>query len=197
MALKLPDFAKTKCRFLGVCGALATKDTSLLKRFCKQKPLEGRFGTSGHTGFIRVAFQKRVKGVYLHIDVASREIFGDRPPKPNAKIAELRRALNLVEGQKIEVDIRGLYAVALSDLPDIVRSTLAETQVGNVSLKTRGGSFAVRGAPVYRLDWWIPDNGGDVRIELNARTSTTIDDSYLKDCCALMDSAFAALFFKG
>ena len=159
--------------------------------------MEVRFRTSGHTGFIRVGFVKRDKRVYLHIDVASREIFGDTTPKPNAKIADLRRVLNLVEGQKIEVKITGQYRIAQNDLPDIVRSTLAETQVGNVSLKTTGGRLAVRGAPVYSLNWWMPENGGDVRVELNARTSKTIDDSYLEDCCALMDSAFAALFLKG
>ncbi|HUT14175.1 MAG TPA: hypothetical protein VMY42_27060 [Thermoguttaceae bacterium] len=189
MALRLPKFENTKCCFLTACGQVVTEDKDFLQWLAKQDPLEARYRAAGRSAYVRVYFGRGL-GRHIHIDVAAREHFLGSPPTPKNKISEIRQAMKKVEGHEVNVKIVGLYRLSQTDLPEIVRSTLVETQVGEVSLKTTGVTLAVDGAPIHELRWWVPGDGGDARIQLKAEITRKIDDSYLEHCCELLESVF-------
>lgn len=188
MALRLPKFENTSCCLLTACGRIGTEDKALLKWLAKQKPLHARYKASGRMGYARAYFGSR----HFHIDVATKEYFGASPPGSKNKISEIRRAVKELEGEEVNVEIKGLYRLSKAELPAIIRSALVETQEGDVSLQTIGGTLAVRGAPIHELSWRIPPGEGNAIIILKSRTSTTINDSYLENCLARLEPVFKA-----
>jgi len=193
MPLRLPDFSNTSLRLLTACGELQIVDRSLAKWLVSQKRLQARFRNSGRTGFIHVNPTGRRPPQHLHIDLAAREFFRKKPPKPPNKLSEVKALIQRLFHQTIEVRARGVYAIPRDHLPEFIRSAIVETQAADVSLRTTGGRLAVRGAPVYGLWWWLDEDDKTAWIELRARLKREINESYLVDIRQVLDSAFSAL----
>lgn len=193
MSLIFPKFENARCRRMTACGALETNDKALLEWLANQADIDARYGAAGRTRYIHVMFGKKL-GRHFHVDLAVSEHFGDSPPSVKGKIADVRNALKKLEGEKINVNVAGLFHLSSAELPDFIQATLqVETQVGDISLKTTGGRLAIRGAPVYTLQWWMPTDASHVCVELRARLTTQIQDSYLNECLAILEQAFKAL----
>ena len=193
MPLKLPNPKRTKCRRFCACGEIVSQDRAVLKWLSDQegKVLRGRFGTSPNVWYLQVSFGP--SGKHFHVDAFAKEAFGKSPPKEAPSAKEIRESLTALKGQRINVRVSGVYQVQETELPDFIRSTMVEGRAGDVSLKTAGGRFGVEGAPIDELRWSM-GTAGQARIELAARTTMTIGDSYLQDCCSLLDAVFAVLF---
>lgn len=196
MPVILPKFEKTHCRTMTVCGLLATEDKKLLAQLATPVDLCARYNPSGLVRYIHVGFGGR-RGKHLHIDVAVRENFGDSPPTAKDKIADVRKALERVKGQEIDTGISGLFHLPLGDLPDFIQTTLqVEAQVEEISIKTSGGRFAIRGAPIHAIFWWMSTDASHVCVELKARRKTQIQDSYLRDSLDLLEQGYKALLLR-
>ncbi len=196
MPMILPKFENTHCRTMTVCGLLATEDKELLARLAKPVDLCARYRASGSTRYIHVGLGGR-RGKHLHVDVAVRENFGSSPPSAKDKIAEVRDALERLEDQKIDAGISGVFHLPLGDLPDFIQATLqVEAQVGEISLKTIGGRFAIRGAPINTIFWWMSTDASHVCVELRARRKTQVQDSYLHDSLDLLEQGYKALLLR-
>ena len=196
MPLRLPDLKNVNFRLLCARGELHIQDRSLVKALASKKPLEAKFSASGRTGFVQAGFTDRKSRQHLHVDVAAREFFATTPPKPTNKLSEVKALVEELFQQPIELDAKGVYSVSRDGLPEFIRSTIVETQASDVSLRTTGGSLAVRGAPVYGLWWWLEDDK-TARIEFRARLKREIKESYLVDIYQVLDSAFSALVLGG
>jgi len=193
MSLIFPKFENARCRRMTACGMLETNDKVVLEWLTNQANMDARYGVAGRTRYIHVMFGGKL-GKHLHVDLAVSEHFGDTPPSVKDKIADVRNALKKLEKEKINVNVAGLFHLSSAELPDFIQATLqVETQVGDISLKTTGGSLAIRGTPVYRLQWWMPTDANHVCVELRARLTTQIQDSYLDECLAILEQAFKAL----
>jgi len=197
MSFRLPSFADTECRFLTVCGRVTTDESAILRWLSKQKTLEARYRRSGSTGYVYVFFGGK-RGNHLHIDVAASDFFLKRRPSPTHKIAEVRKALGRFAGYDINLGTRGVYFISQNKLPPFVQSTIAETTtVRDVSIKTTGGTLSVTGAPIETIRWRLREGEGDVRVELEAERTVTLDDGYLEGCLDVLDSAFEAFVLQG
>jgi hypothetical protein len=130
----------------------------------------------------------------LHVDVAARKFFRTQRPQPTHRIAEVRDTIGLFEGCNIKLRATGAYYVARKQLPSFVQSaTKLTAEVGDVSIRTVGGTLSVSGAPIDTIRWWIREGERDSIVQLEAHLKvTTIHDSYLEDCLSDLNFAFDA-----
>lgn len=196
MALQLPSFEGSFCRYLIACGRLLTEDDHILQWLTEKKLMLARSGTGPRARFIRLRTGGEDLG-HFHLDLATRQLFGRSPaPKPTHKLAAVLEAFEKVKGQQIDVGITGAFFLPISELPPIIRSMLVETKEGDVVVQMTGGRLSIRGAPIHSIEWWIREKRDDVIIELGARKRLTLEDTYLDQSLQVVDSAFKALVHR-
>jgi len=195
MSFRFPSFADSKCVSLTACGRLVTDDKPLLKWISTQETLQARYRAKNRTGFVFVSMGGEAKDA-VHIDVSMPEYFRKGLPKATNKISEVRAAVERLYGIRIDAHIAGRYLVGLKNLPPMIASLIADTTVGEVSLRTIGGTIAVTGAPIDVIHWRIWESRNCAALDLNAWATLEINEDYLNTCLGHLDPAFNELLLN-
>jgi hypothetical protein len=199
MAIKLPTFEKSYGLIMTVCGKLK-QASSQTKKGRDQKPKVARFSTPAGNAFIRVWVTGKPVS-HLHVDCALQKFFPkDRIPKVTHKKVDVLKVIKRVIGLQIDVNIRACFGVPITELPEggIVRALSVEQKTNDMSVKLTGGSLAVTGAPVSRVQWRIAKDNAKtvVEIQMEGETSSTISENYLQESWQWINNQFS-LFVLG
>lgn len=191
MRLQLPDFTGKKCLSLTACGNFLPEDDPLEGRDSVDEWKTAQYTRSGTKVFVRWGLRRTKGKTHVHVDLASRELFVKGPlPQSKHKAEEIQETFAPFIGRKIEVEVEGFFRVSTEELPALIRSTLVETRVDKVLIQMTGGTLSVQGAPIHRITWRLSPNTSEARIELAARQTTNIDESYLDSSLTVLESAF-------
>jgi hypothetical protein len=178
-----------KCESFRACGLLKEPDKKLVKWLHAQPEMTVRYGSGESSRYVYARFMGEDDRGLCHIDVATRDFFGEETPKTTHKIAELTAALSRLEGSTINVDIDGYFGLPRKSIRPSIFYSLPETKVGDVSIETVGVALAVRGAPIYSINWYLKGKE-EVRVVLSARKEVVIGERYLEDCLELVENGF-------
>ncbi len=194
MAIRLPSLAATHCKSLIVCVDVQTDDKRLLRWLGRQPRIIVRYGVGKESTYAYASFGE---GNTFHIDLATKAFFkGEHPPADRAKLSDFQAAVERLEGLRIDAKIEGYFEIPKDRLPPIIRSAKVATKAGDVSIETAAGTFIVRGAPIYLINWY-DGPGENVLVHLVARRATTIDAEYLESALDLVETAFTTLVRGG
>ena len=190
MAIRLPTFKDTACRYLIVCSELRTDDEDLRKWLKEQETMIAHYTNQGETVLVQAYFGG-TSDRHMHIDVATSEYFGGQGlPAPTHQWDEVQAAIDKFMGLEAKAGFDGYYWITADRLPPLITSTIIETLADGVGIKTVGGRLAVHGAPISRLDWTLLEGKGEARIRLEADKEVKIQESYLVDALDLLTAAF-------
>lgn len=179
------------CQRLTVCGRIAVDDEPLKKWLRDLPPLESQYVKDGHCNYVAAMLGE----THLHLDLAVCGYFGGSPPQAQNAITDINAALDKLIGREAAARIEGVYQLPVSKVPDFILAALqVESKVGNVSLVTNGGRFAIRGAPAISMEWWLQSGSDHLCITLAAQRHVKIEESYLEDCFDDLERTFNALF---
>ena len=184
MNIKFPSFKNTECVNLTVCGELKldkSKKISLLKT---TKTMISSYRANNKKAYIRVIAERENSNYYLQIDSALSEFFGKgNTPKTIHNINEVRSFLKKYLGYAIYVFIDATFKTAINNLPSkgLIRTLNAGTKEGNIGVKLTAGTFAISGAPIFKIVWntYKENKIKNISIRVIAEKSDIIDELYL------------------
>jgi hypothetical protein len=190
MMLELPQLVPTRCVLLSAYAELEENDPRL-DRYGDEPLLRiATVDVEGGRLYVQLEIVKKQRQV--RIDVANARILSDQPDAEPDKFQEICGYLQEFRDVQIKLESDALFEVKQSELPGMIRSTLVETTVQDVSLKMTGGTITVTGAPVHRMQWWLFETAS-ARIRLFASAQAVISEHYLRETFSLLNNAFIAL----
>jgi len=192
MPLKLPDFRRTHCVSIVAGGMIESANAELLKWMKAEKPMIAACGSRSGKLFFRAHFGGNKAGNHLHIDVSKASFYSDKFKPPHVAAPEqVQKKLERFMGKGITTDLRGLFEIKLSELPEggIIRSLFFKTQTGNVSIKVSGARFVITGAPINAISWQaLPNEKIGVILE-SENLKTTVSEDYLTKTLSTLEEA--------
>jgi hypothetical protein len=197
MPIILPEFKGRKCQEATFCGYILKSDyTSELPFKAVDRSLIADYERSDEKVRVRLAPPFPYdddRDLHVHVDFSPANRKG--LSKPNATIDDVLARLEPFIGHKLHLTLSGVFRVAR--LPPLIRPTQAEYSVGDaLTVRMTSGTLAVRGnAPIQKIAWALLENGG-ASIELETRTTKTLEESYLVNGLELLEAAFEAMFVE-
>lgn len=192
MRVLLPNFDKSYCNIITVCGRV--KDDVDVDDY-PQEEVIARYRVPGSYAYIRTTpFGKT--DLHLHIDCALYNFFSkNNRPETNSRKDEVLKVLDKLQSASVQASIIGGFIVPLIDIPDngLIRGLSAEQKSGTMSLRMVRGEFRIKGAPVYGIDWRLVGHERKAYIRVKIRMLLTIDEQYLINAYNLVIEQFKML----
>lgn len=193
MTFGLPAIAGTPCVSLMACGRLQDP----VKRQVKPT-MVARYRAEKGTHYLRL-LQSGSPVSHVHIDIASKTSFGDKPPETNSKRSEIEGAIARYYGYKAEVFFRATYVLPRERLPAgsivlVGEPNRVVTKVDEVEVELVGANMAIRGSTIDEIDWLVVKDG--VRIDVAFEKAVEISDRYILDLLRTANDGFNGLVLR-
>lgn len=189
MPITLPDIKLSRCVRLVACGEITTEDQTLIKWLKTEKDGAADLNKGS---IITVGLGERT-GKHFHIDITKRE-FADKKSlsEATASLDKIQRKCSKLIGEKIEVDLTGMFEVEINNLPEngIIKSLLFKTQLGSVEIKLEGARLSIKGSPATEINWVALSDRKHIGVTIEAENfKTTIDENYLTNALNTLENA--------
>jgi hypothetical protein len=189
MHIKLPDFRKTPCFGMSVCGW--TKPDAV-KSAKSQGPITYRYGSKSQPRLAYV-FSKRGKSrLHLHVDLVEGE------PEEDDDVVD-RQGLNTFfeqfEGVSLDAGVSAGFMVetgAARDSRFLGSLTFPETEDSKFSMRITGAEIEEKDNPSWRVAFRMADDY--LMADIRRPVPLVVGDTYLLEAAESIEKEFARLF---
>ncbi len=177
MPVKLPKFESPYGQMLTVCGQLKFEDP--------QKgipPVKERVATYQSGKALVIGQIGGKSGRHLHIDCALKSYMPKRrTPKATHKRADITDIIHSAIDLEMEAGIVGHFKLPLGDLPEngFVRALIPEKKAVDMSIRMTGGSFALSGVPIKKMEWRLVEDEQLILVRLVGEQTVIVSEGYL------------------
>lgn len=188
MAIELPPFEETFCQFLSLCSRVSGDSIARLPQ--EDLDLTTAYNTSVGRALVRLIWGREDR--HLHLDLALRSAFVNKPPTPDTRLPPFRKAFAEFLDTPVETNALGSYALPRSSLPPaggliFTGNTAIKLKVNKSEVELTGASLRFRNADVDYIRWDLLKD--QVLLEVFARRGNKITDTFLRDSLAALDAA--------
>jgi hypothetical protein len=198
--LVFPDLGAHKADHLTVCGNI-TSQNDKLKELADKYPRWMYFHKDSAKGtvYVRLGVNWFKGKVRIHIELATRELFGDDdPPNPTKGVPGYGEILEGFIGQTIDALVTGQFICQLDELPEIINITrkLNVNQSG-IKLKMTAGTLSVEGLPVTKIRWDLREKTNRAVIGVTGVKEFVFSDTYLQENMAFISGCYSGFLSRG
>lgn len=192
MPIILPVFEGTHCISLTACCEVKKPGRALAKWLKHEKVGISGVNQPREKVYVRVAFGQS-SGKHFHVDIMKKERYRIKTNSiASLTSSQIQKKLDHLINTNVEVDFRGIFEVAISDLPDngIISSLFFQTKTGDVAIKMKGATLTIDGAPVNEISWQALEGGKKIGVMIESENlKVTVTENYLTDAMVRLEQA--------